>query len=110
MTSYLLPLVPVFIAVLAIPLLYDKVPRNRWYGFRTTTSLSSDELWYTSSRMAAKGMCIAAAVWLMAAFTVPLLMEDKEQAALIALWLGSFCTFVALVVCVMLSSRQLHDR
>jgi hypothetical protein len=39
-------IVPGLIIAVAIPLIIGKVPRNRFYGFRTRYSLSSDEVWY----------------------------------------------------------------
>lgn len=41
-------------AGLALPLLFDRVPRNSLYGFRTKLTLSSDEIWYPANRYAAK--------------------------------------------------------
>ena len=91
-------LIPVLIFLLAIPLLFDKIPRNRWYGFRTPTSMSSDEVWYYSNRVAAKGMCIAAAIWMVASLVLSQLMADKQQASMISLLFGTFCVLIALVV------------
>jgi len=97
--------IPILILVLAIPLLFDKVPRNRWYGFRTSTSLSSDEAWYQSNRVAAKGMCIAAAIWMAASLILPQLIADARQASMVTLLLGSFCVVVAVVVAQIVASR-----
>ena len=35
---------------LGVPLMLGKVKRNRWYGFRTPTTLSSDDIWYPANK------------------------------------------------------------
>ena len=44
--------------VLAIPMLLGKIARNHFYGFRTKLSLSTDEIWYSTNRFAAKGLIL----------------------------------------------------
>lgn len=41
---------------LGVPLILGKVERNRWYGFRTPATLSSDEIWYPANRSMGWGM------------------------------------------------------
>jgi uncharacterized membrane protein len=55
-------------ALVALPLALRKVPRNRWYGYRTRATLGSDFVWYEanayfgrSSLVAVGVTCIAAA-------------------------------------------------
>ena len=36
-------------ALMAIPLILRKIPRNGAYGFRTPKTLSNDELWYKAN-------------------------------------------------------------
>jgi hypothetical protein len=38
--------------VLSIPLILEKVPPNRWYGFRVAKTLSSERIWYKTNRVA----------------------------------------------------------
>jgi hypothetical protein len=101
-------LIPILIFLLAIPLLFDKIPRNRWYGFRTPTSMSSDQAWYHANRVAAKAMCVAAAIWMAASLVLSQLMADKQQASMIGLWFGLFCVLVALIVAQIIVSRYPH--
>jgi uncharacterized membrane protein len=37
---------------ISIPLILEKVPPNRWYGFRVAKTFSSERIWYTANRMA----------------------------------------------------------
>jgi len=41
----------VLFILLGLPLKYEKVPRNWFYGFRTRKTLSSDEIWYAVNRV-----------------------------------------------------------
>ncbi|MBC8379851.1 MAG: SdpI family protein [Planctomycetes bacterium] len=45
---------PVFIPgvlfiLLSIPMLFNKIPPNAWYGFRTEKTLSNKEIWYKAN-------------------------------------------------------------
>ncbi len=44
------------IAMLAIPLAAGKVPRNRWYGFRTPRTVADERLWGPVNEMAGRTM------------------------------------------------------
>ena len=47
----------VFIGI-SIPLLYKKIPRNKYYGFRTDRTLSNDKIWYDANTYFAKHFII----------------------------------------------------
>ncbi len=49
----------VLLALLAIPLMLRKVPRNVVYGFRTRATLSDDSLWYEANAHFGRGLLIA---------------------------------------------------
>ena len=51
-----------FIAIVSVPLILKLVPRNRFYGFRTPATLSSDEIWFRANRFAGWALLIAAGV------------------------------------------------
>ena len=50
------------IAAAAIPLILQIVPPNRFYGFRTSRTLSNRELWFRVNRFSGGALLIAAAV------------------------------------------------
>ena len=35
---------------ISIPLILEKIPPNRWYGFRTRKTLSNKEIWYKANK------------------------------------------------------------
>ena len=59
-----LGLVHCLIIVLCIPLMLEKVKRNRFYGFRLPKTLASDEVWYPANAMAGRALCFTSLVGL----------------------------------------------
>ena len=51
-----------FIALASIPLILKVVPRNSFYGFRTASTLSSDEVWFRANHFAGWALLLAAVV------------------------------------------------
>jgi hypothetical protein len=45
--------------VIGIPLALRKIPRNAIYGFRTRTTMNSDELWFSANAHFGRGIIIA---------------------------------------------------
>jgi uncharacterized membrane protein len=48
------------IAVASVPLVFNWVPPNRFYGVRTRRTLSNRELWFRANRFAGRALLIAA--------------------------------------------------
>ncbi len=48
------------IAALSVPLILRAVPPNRWYGFRTTRTLSNEKLWFSANHFAGWAFLAAA--------------------------------------------------
>lgn len=55
--SFLIPCA--IIAVLSIPLMFNLVPPNEAYGFRTQRTLSSPVLWFRANRFAGWALFVA---------------------------------------------------
>jgi formate hydrogenlyase subunit 3/multisubunit Na+/H+ antiporter MnhD subunit len=81
-------IVPVTLIALSIPMILQKVPRNHWYGFRTSYTLSSDEVWYHANRDSGVALLVAGLVWLVAALVLPQVMDSVESARRIVFPLG----------------------
>lgn len=54
--------VAVLLALLGIPLVLRKVPRNHVYGFRTPSTLADDDLWYEANAHGGRGLIVAGIV------------------------------------------------
>src|SRR5262245_35184035 len=48
----------VFIAV-SLPLIYEKIKPNHWYGFRTPKTFSNERIWYAANKTAGYDLLIA---------------------------------------------------
>jgi uncharacterized membrane protein len=59
---------PVVIIAVSLPLVFNLIPPNWLYGFRTARTMSSEEVWYPANRVAGMAMAFAGVVWLLAAF------------------------------------------
>lgn len=75
---WMLYALPLFVCALALPMMLEKLPPNRWYGFRTSKTRSSEAIWYPANRIA--GWCLFYAGLLAFALTamrphVPFLAE-----------------------------------
>jgi len=50
MGSSLFP--PILIILVSVPLIFEWIPRNGLYGFRTPRTLESDAVWYPANKKA----------------------------------------------------------
>jgi uncharacterized membrane protein len=54
--------VGLLVAALALPMMYDKIPPNGFYGFRTPRTLSDPNVWYPANRVAGRNLALAGAI------------------------------------------------
>lgn len=47
---------------LSVPMMYDKIPPNAWYGFRTPRTLSDPDIWYAANRVAGRNLAVAGVI------------------------------------------------
>jgi hypothetical protein len=62
---------PITIILVCLPLLFDLIPRNRWYGIRVREAMASDAAWYAVNRLGAVAMIGASLIWLAAGAYAP---------------------------------------
>lgn len=95
-------------AGLALPLLAGKIPPNRFYGFRTPSTLDDEDLWYAANKASAKILLawgLVCAVLAIGTYFVPEIGENLYLAwNLGALIGGAF----AVVILSFLSLRRLQ--
>ncbi|MGA2960724.1 MAG: SdpI family protein [Candidatus Korobacteraceae bacterium] len=69
---------PVLTIALSIPMVFGKIPPNRFYGFRTRKTLSNPDIWYRANRHAGIDLIVASLASLLAsALLIPLLTEHE---------------------------------
>ena len=50
------------VAALALPMMYEKIPPNGFYGFRTPRTLSDPNVWYPANRVAGRNLAVAGVI------------------------------------------------
>ncbi len=71
---------PLLVAVLAVPLLLEWVPPNRFYGFRTPETLGSPQLWYDVNSATGWALLLAGLLGLAGACAVAFLGTEWPPA------------------------------
>jgi uncharacterized membrane protein len=59
------------ILVLSLPLILGLIPRNRFYGVRTSKTLSNDSIWYRANKFGGWALLVSSAIYLAVAAIVP---------------------------------------
>jgi uncharacterized membrane protein len=90
------------IALVSMPLLYDKVSRNIWYGVRIPKSMESDANWYEINRYGAKQMIPWAFV--IVCFGVVALMVPLQPRPALAIVFG-FAPLIFLLIPIIKTMR-----
>ena len=62
---------PITIILVCLPLLFDLIPRNRWYGVRVREAMASEAAWYAVNRLGGMALMSACLIWLAAAIYAP---------------------------------------
>ncbi|MBN2385220.1 SdpI family protein [bacterium] len=97
----------IILFVIALPLLFGLIPRNRIYGVRAPRTLSCDNIWYPVNRYAALAMMIASCIYGLVANALPYhkmasITESNIIIHIIAL-------FGPVLIGLILSGRYAHD-
>ena len=87
---------PVALILVAIPLILEKIPRNRFYGFRTPYTMSSDEVWFRANRISGVAFLIAGIVWLGLGMLLPTVMASMQSALKLIRLVGPGSVMIAL--------------
>src|SRR5262245_22882751 len=87
--------------LISVPMILEQVPPNRWYGFRTTRTLSDPRVWYPANRIAGQYLASAGVMILIVAGIVALFHNNLSLRAISLTLLTVFLT--ALVGATVLS-------
>ncbi len=98
---------PILVFLLGAPLALKSVPPNPFYGFRTTTTLSSPDAWYqinfaTGLALIASGIAGAIAVLLL---DQGFLLVKPEPRYLIGISITALTTLLLLIVVAVYADR-----
>lgn len=103
MTSqpFAVPALLFFIA--AFPLVFDFIPRNRFYGIRTALTLSDDKIWYAVNRVAAAAIMIGSLVYASVAVLLPYDKLARDNFKVFGIHLAAFA--IPLIISLVLARR-----
>src|SRR6185369_5384023 len=83
-----------FSILIALPLLYEKVKPNPWYGFRIRKTLENEAIWYAVNKHFAQRLLVSGALVTLASaglyFLVPATGEDIYSLSVLAVFGVSF--------------------
>jgi SdpI/YfhL protein family len=101
---FAIPAVALF--VLAVPLTLGLIPRNRYYGVRTPRTLSDDEAWYRSNRVAGAAVMVASVTYGAVAMARPYSRTASDSFTTWALHLAAFAVPLAIGLIVAVRSGR----
>jgi hypothetical protein len=70
-TRIRLVLAPITIILICLPLLFDLIPRNGWYGIRVREAYASDAAWYAINRAGGVWLIVTCLIWIVVAVYAP---------------------------------------
>jgi uncharacterized membrane protein len=76
--SMLFALVGLLFVGISIPLIQQRVPPNRFYGFRTKKTLSDPKIWYEANRISGHDLLVAGALITITSIVMPLFAQGWE--------------------------------
>jgi len=73
--SLLFAMIGLLFVGLSIPLILERVPPNRYYGFRTAKTLSDPRIWYELNRISGNDLFVAGALITLSSLTMLVLAQ-----------------------------------
>ena len=91
-TCLMFALVGMLFVGLSIPLIRNRVPPNRYYGFRTRRTLSDPKIWYEVNHISGKDLFVAGLIIILSSLTTLALAQrwSNEHVAITLLLIMVF--------------------
>ena len=70
----------ILLILASVPMITERVPPNRWYGFRTPRTQSDPKVWYPANRIAGQYLAFAGLLIELATLSVGLLRKQMTPA------------------------------
>lgn len=80
----------------AIPLVLEKIKRNRLYGFRTPKTFSSDEIWYKANKYVGKDFVFSGIILVVGSLFLLLFKESISTDEIV--WIELLLVFLPLAI------------
>jgi uncharacterized membrane protein len=92
----------VVLILASLPMIMQRVPPNRWYGFRTPRTQADPKVWYPANRIAGQYLAFAGLLIVLTALGVVLLRKqvtpETGTIVLLAVSFGSIAAATALSI------------
>ena len=96
------------VAVLSLPMMYDKIPPNSFYGFRTPRTLSDPNVWYPANRAAGRNLALAGVIVATTALVLFAMQKSiQPRTADLTLLIVSMASFAGAVVHSFIALRRI---
>jgi len=94
----------IVIILLSLPLIFKRVPKNHYYGIRTSRTMSgSSEQWYAVNQTGGYGLTIAGIVTLLSCLIVPRFLSDGHTITLVCAGVLVVSALISLGVTVLIT-------
>jgi uncharacterized membrane protein len=98
----------VFLIAISLPMMYDKVPPNGFYGFRTPRTMSNPNLWYPANRVAGRNMVLAGLIVIITALVVFAMQKSMHpKTAALSLLVVSLASLTGAVIHSLMALRRM---
>ena len=98
----------VLLIAISLPLIYDKVPPNGFYGFRTPRTMSDPNVWYPANRVAGRNLAVAGAIVATTALVVFAMQRSiQPRTAALTLLIVSLASLIGAVVHSFIALRRI---
>jgi uncharacterized membrane protein len=98
----------VFLIAISLPVMYDKVPPNGFYGFRTPRTMSDPNLWYPANRVAGRNMVLAGLIVIITALVVFAMQKSiHPKTAALTLLVVSLASLTGAVIHSLMALRRM---
>ena len=101
-------LMGLLLVALCVPMMYDKIPPNSFYGFRTPRTLSDPNIWYPANRVAGRNLALAGLIVIITALVVFAMQKGiHPKTAALSLLVVSLASLTGAVVHSLMALRRM---
>lgn len=98
----------VLLTAISLPMMYDKVPPNGFYGFRTPRTMSDPNVWYPANRVAGRNLALAGVIVATAALVVFAMQKSiQPRTAALTLLIVSMASLIGAVIHSFIALRRI---
>jgi uncharacterized membrane protein len=98
----------VLLTAISLPMMYDKIPPNSFYGFRTPRTMSDPNVWYPANRVAGRNLALAGVIVATTALVVFAMQKSiQPRTAALTLLIVSMAALIGAVIHSFIALRRI---